>query len=133
MPTLNAEIEDIVAGDGIDITVNIGKVSGNFIGDAVEKVWFSVKTKKTDTSYLFQKAITSSNVPGTGVILDDGSVSGTAQVRVELVNANTVLLTLGKTYYFDLQVKTALGGVTKPYTPWSGLIKFKEEITTDTA
>lgn len=133
MPTLDAEITDIVQGDGIDYTLNIGKTVGNFVGDGVVKAWFSVKTTKTATTYLFQKIITNVSVPGTGQIVDDGSVSGIAQVRVELVNANTILLERDKSYWFDFQVKTTLGGATKPYTPWSGLIKFKTEITTDTA
>ena len=136
MPTLEAEISSIVQGDGVDITVNIGKVTGDFVGDAVTKVWFTVKNSASDTdaNALFQKVITGTNVPGTGVILDDGSVSGTAQVRVELVNADTSLLTNPKKAYpFDLQVETTNGGATKPYTPWLGHIKPYAERTRATS
>jgi hypothetical protein len=130
MPTLDAEIKDIVQGDKIDINVSIGSLPG-----PITKSWFTVKNKvKLDSSsdsaanIIFQKTITTANVPGQGVIIDDGA-GGTASVKFELRNADTVLLTGDTVYYFDLQVLQ--GG--EPYTPWLGIIKVKKERTKSTS
>ncbi len=112
--------------------MNISKATGNFVGNPVTKVWFTVKSaiSQTDQEALIFKELTTSNVPGVGVIIDDGNVSGVAQVRVELVNTDTAKLSdERKAYPFDLQVQTSNGGATKPYTPWLGFVRIKNERT----
>ena len=135
MPTLNAVITSLVQGDGIDITVTVTKTTGNFVADAITKAWFTVKSKVTDSdaNALFQKVITTADVVGVGQITDDGAVSGTGSIRVELTNADTILLSGNKSYPFDLQLLTTSGGSIKPYTPWAGVIKMTPEVTKATA
>lgn len=124
---LSGNIDNLVQGDNIDITRSIGSLPAT-----ITKAWFTVKTnaKLSSTSdatanIVFQKVITTSNVVGTGVILDTGG-SGTASVRFELVNADTVLLVGGTVYYYDIQVLTS---TSKIYTPEVGLIKTVKERT----
>lgn len=123
---LNGKIENIVQGDNIDIVRTIDTLPA-----AITKAWFTVKTKSglsaaNDTGAVFQKTITTVNVPGTGVISDDGTGDGVAAVRFELVNADTVLLVNETTYRYDIQVLTSTGAI---YTPELGLIKVKSERT----
>lgn len=124
---LNGEIKNIVQGDNIDIVRTI-----DTLPSAITKAWFTVKSTKSstdDTTALFQKEITTSNVPGVGVITDDGAGDGIAAVRFELVNADTILLVNEKTYYYDIQVLT---NTSKIYTPETGRIKLEPERTKDT-
>ena len=125
MPTLNAEINDIVQGDCIDINRSIGNLPA-----PLTKAWFTVKISKSSPTDVFQKVITTSNVAGQGVIGDDGTGDGVAQARFELTNANTVLLTDEKVYYYDIQVLTS---TSKIYTPELGLIRMKSERTKATS
>ena len=123
---LAGSISNLVQGDNIDIVRTIGTLP-----TSITDSWFTVRTRAnldqtTDTSsVVFQKHITSSNVPGTGVIYDDGS-DGTAGVRFELVNADTKLLVGDTVYYYDIQVLTTSG---KIYTPEIGIIKTHKDRT----
>lgn len=120
---LDGEIS-FVQGDNIDINRSICLLPA-----AISKAWFTVKTSKAstnDVTAVFQKTITTANVPGQGVILDDGAGDGTAIVRFELTNANTVLLINEKAYYYDVQVLTIGGAI---YTPELGIIKLRAERT----
>lgn len=126
MPTLDAEITDIVQGDKVDINVSVGSLPG-----AISRAWFTVKNKaKLDSTsdatanIIFQKTITTVDVANVGVILDTGA-GGTASLRFRLRNADTVLLTGDTVYYFDMQVLQD----GEPYTPWLGVIKVKKERT----
>lgn len=128
-PNLSGTISNIVQGDHLDVTRTIGTLP-----TTITKAWFTVKTKAKLTStsdaaanIVFQKEITTSNVPGTGVILDTGG-SGTASVKFELTNSDTVLLVGGTVYYYDIQVLTSSS---KIYTPEVGLIKTLAERTKD--
>lgn len=123
---LKGKIFNIVQGDNVDITRTIDTLPAS-----ITKAWFTVrnsqyKSATSDTDVIFQKAITSVNVPGTGVITDDGTGDGVAAVRFELTNANTVLLVNENTYYYDIQVLTSTG---KIYTPEIGLIRLESERT----
>jgi hypothetical protein len=130
MPTLDAEIKDIVQGDNINIVRTIGDLPA-----AITKAWFTVKTKAQLSSSLdsgnivFQKEITTVLQNGIGQITDDGA-DGTAGVTFELVNADTVLLAGDTVYYYDIQVLTS---TSKIYTPELGIIKTKKERTKTTS
>ena len=124
---LSGLISNIVQGDNLDITRTIGTLPA-----PISKCWFTVKTNAklsstTDTApnVVFQKVITTANIVGSGVILDSGG-SGTASVRFELINADTILLVGDTVYYYDIQVLTTTGAI---YTPELGLIKTKKERT----
>jgi len=128
---LAGEITNIVQGDSIDVTRTIGSLP-----TAITKSWFTIKTKaKIDSTsdaainIIFQKTITTTPVTGVGAILDDGA-GGTASVRFELVNADTVLLVGDTVYYYDIQVLTSAG---KIYTPELGVIRVKKERTKTTS
>lgn len=131
MPTLDAEITNIVQGDKIDINVTVSELPG-----AITKAWFTVKTREQLSSstvdvgnFVFQKVITTVNQVGTGYISDDGTTDGIAAIRIDLRNADTVLLSGGTLYFFDLQVLQS----GEPYTPWSGIIKTVRERTKSTS
>jgi hypothetical protein len=123
---LRGSISEIVQGDDIDIIRTIGTLP-----TSITKSWFTVRTRAnldqlTDaTTIVFQKAITTSNVPGVGVIYDDGA-DGTAGCRYELVNADTKLLVGDTLYYYDVQVLTSSG---KIYTPEVGVLKTTKDRT----
>jgi hypothetical protein len=124
---LNGEIDNLVQGDKLDIIRTIGTLPG-----AISKAWFTVRTRAnldqlTDTTtVVFQKAITTVNVPGVGVISDDGA-GGTATVRFELRNADTKLVVGDTLYFYDIQVIMASDG--EPYTPEVGKIKTVKDRT----
>lgn len=124
---LNGSIENVVQGDNFDVIRSIDTLPA-----AITKAWLTVKPGKSsinDTTAIFQKTITTSNVPGIGVILDDGA-GGIASVRFELTNADTVLLTNETVFYYDIQVLTSTG---KIYTPELGKIRLKSERTKATS
>ena len=132
MPTFDGKIEDFVAGADLQITRTITNVP-----DAVSltKAWFTVKEIQAhaDANAIFQKEITTSNVPGTGQITDAGSGSPPdriATVRFDFGDADTILLKGGQEYLYDVQVLTDGGAV---YTPETGEIVARPGVTIDTS
>ena len=126
MPTLDARIDDVVAGDDLEITRTITKVpSGTTLTDA----WLTVKEHPddADADAIIDKQITPTDAPGTGQITDTGA-DGTGAVRFDLADTDTSKLTPGRDYYWDIQVKTAAGAV---YTPTAGKIRTVQGVTTD--
>ena len=123
MPDLNAVIQNFVVGDDIDITRTITAIPA---GDTVAKAWFTVKRQEDDSDarVVFQRVI-SSVLTSSGIISDTGG-SGTAVLTFHLLAADTVLMTGGRGYVFDIQLKTMLG---KIYTPEKGTITGKKQIT----
>lgn len=125
MPTLDARIDDIVAGDDIQITRTITSIPS---GELLDLAWFTVKehSDDADADAIIQKDITTSNVVGTGHITDTGG-DQTGAVRVDLTDTDTALLVPGRDYFWDLQVKTDGGFV---YTPTMGKIRSVQGTTT---
>lgn len=120
MPTLDGRIDDLVAGDAIQITRTItGIPSGQLLTDA----WLTVKEHPddTDAAAVFQKAITTSEVAGTGQITENGS-GGTPAVRFDIKMADSLLLAPGRDYFYDIQVKTD-DATLNIYTPEAGRIR----------
>lgn len=127
MPTLDGRIDNLVAGDDLQITRTItGVPSGATLSDA----WFTVKSADADADAekIIQKAITPTDVPGTGEITDTGA-DGTGAVRFDLTDVDTALLEPGREYVYDVQVKTDGGAI---YTPEKGRIKSVQGVTTTT-
>jgi hypothetical protein len=82
-------------------------VTGLPTGVTVAKAWLMVKTAYSvaDGSATISKAITSSNVAGTGQIEVSGSGTGrVAVLRFDLTNTNTTAVTAGVVYVYDIQV-----------------------------
>ncbi len=126
MPTLDGRIDNLVAGDDLEITRTItGVPAGTSLSDA----WFTVKEHEADSdaAAIFQKAINTVDSPGTGHITDDGASDTVGAVRFDITDVDSALLTPGRDYAFDIQVKTAAGAV---YTPLKGKIKAVQGVTT---
>ncbi len=139
MPKYTARI-DIVEGDAIAIRRTINRTrSGMVSGTVLTKAWLTVKNNHDQADPgLVQKAITTTDVPGTGQIEDDGTDDANPIVRFDLVNADTVQLidaadkTAGvpSEKVFDIQVLTDAGG---PYTGERGSIWTHPEVTAATS
>lgn len=127
MPNLQATINQFVVGDNVPLRFNISNVPE---GDTVVKVWLTMKSSENaeDSEAVLQKSVTASNTPS-GQITDDGA-AGTAVAVFTLVPADTVMITGGKNYYFDVQVLTALGAI---YTPIKGTVIGVKQITQATS
>ncbi len=127
MPNLDANIRGFTEGDDLTIRRTINRVrSGLAAGVTITNAWLTVKTLEADADPgLFQKAITTSDVVGTGQIEDDGAGDVDPIVRFDLTESNTRLIAATLRFY-DIQVKTDGGA---RYTGESGRIIAKEEIT----
>ena len=131
MADLAASISDLVAGDDYEITRTI---TGLPSGYALNKAWLTVKASAVDADPgIFQKAITTSNVDGTGQIGDSGSSDGIGAVRFDLVPADTLLLTPGTAYVYDIQIRYTNSTLTKVNTPEIGTITTTRGVTVTTA
>ncbi len=124
---LDVRIDDVVAGDAYELTRTITLVpSGTTLADG----WFTVKEHPddSDAEAIIDKQINTVNDDAVGHITDTGA-DGTGVVRFNLSGANTLLLTPGRDYYWDIQVKTAAAD---PYTPTMGKIRTRQGRTADT-
>jgi hypothetical protein len=119
------ELTGIVAGNTYRYTRTI---TGIPAGDSIVKAWTTFKSNKNNADPgLFQKAITTTNVPGTGQITDTGAGDTIGAVRFDWMRADTDLLTPGNVIFFDLKVLTAAGDL---YTVVLGTIKTDQGVTT---
>jgi len=128
MANLAASISEVVEGDDYEITRTIEELP---VGDSLATVWLTMKTAITDADPgLFQKEITTTDVPGTGQITDDGAGDATAAVRFDLTPDDTALPTPGTAAVYDIQVLTTAG---KVYTVEKGTFTTVQGVTdTDT-
>ncbi|KKN23173.1 hypothetical protein LCGC14_0907600 [marine sediment metagenome] len=128
MPTLDARIDNVVAGDDIQITRTITLVPAN---ETLTDGWLTVKEHPDDldADAIIDKQITPTDAPGTGQITDTGA-DGTGAVRFDLADTDTSKLTPGRDYYWDIQVKTSGGAI---YTPTAGKIRTVQGRTADIA
>lgn len=86
----------------------------------------TVKTALSDADPgVFQKAITSSNVAGTGQIEDTGA-NGIATLRFDITTANTEALTADTDYFYDVQVVLSDSQV---LTLVKGVIRATEQVS----
>lgn len=116
------------AGDDFDIVRDVTDVTET---DPLVKAWLTIKTALSvpDGSATIQKVITTSNVIGTGHIVQDGGPGtgdGTATLRFNMTAANTALLGSTVKYVYDVQVKTASGKIS---TPDKGTIRLSAAVT----
>jgi hypothetical protein len=126
MPNLSDYIEIPVAGDHYYIRKTIDDIPA---GQILSKAWLTVKANFADADPgLVQKAITSTEVGGTGHIEDTGA-DGTGVVRFDLIPADTLAIGLIERL-FDIQVKLDNDNVS---TPFSGRIQCsKPDVTVTT-
>lgn len=127
MANLSASITDLVAGDTYEV---VRTITGLPSGYALDKAWMTVKASAVDADPgVFQKAITTSNVDGTGQITDTGTGDGSAAVRFDLASADTTLLTPGTSYVYDIQVRMVNGELIRISTPEIGTIRTVRGVT----
>ena len=127
MPNLDSHIRGFTEGDDLTIRRTIDRVRSSLAaGVTITNAWMTVKTLQADADPgLFQKAITTADVVGTGQIEDDGGGDVDPIVRFDLTSADTRLIAATLRFY-DIQVKTDGGA---RYTGEAGRIIAKEEIT----
>lgn len=131
MPTLDTVIDDIVAGDARQLTRTVTDIPTN---ESATDAWLTIKEHPddSDAAAIIQKAITTTNADGTGQITDAGSGSPwLVTLRFDLTSADTALLTPGRRYHYDIQVKTD-DATLNIYTPEKGQIKTVQGVTTTT-
>jgi hypothetical protein len=117
MPNLTDQITDFVAGTDIEIRRNIdGIPEGQTLTDA----WLTAKKSidDADDAAIIDKHITTTDVPGTGQIVDDGTGDNDGEVRFDLSPAETS--PLYERHAFDIWVRTSAG---KVYPSNLGVIK----------
>lgn len=90
-----------VVGDELEIKRHIT------VTQAITKAWLTIGAD------VVNKAVTTSDVPGTGQIEDDGGTSGIAVVRFDLTKANTTTLSTTR-HRYDIQIKFANGNINTP-------------------
>lgn len=96
-------------------------------GLTVTKAYLTVKAAYGNADPgLFQKAITTSNVAGTGQIEDDGGSSDCAILRFDLSATNTRVGTPGDANVYDVQIHLSDGQV---ITQWRGPFVTNYEVT----
>ena len=93
----------IVRGDVFSIRRTINNIPA---GRTLAEGWLTVKAAiaDVDASATFQKVITSSDVAGTGQIEDTGA-DGSGIIRFDISATNTLAMTAGTVYYYDVQVR----------------------------
>ncbi len=126
-PTFNAKLKDIVAGDDVSLRRTVDRaLTGLEAGVTITKAWFTAKAALADADPgLVQKSITTTNVPGTGQIENDGTGDVNPIVRFDLVPADTLAIGTTKRF-FDVKVRTSGGLVHRVEL---GETIFKGEVT----
>ena len=93
----------------------------------ITNAWLTIKAEIADADPgLFQKAITTSDVPGTGQIEDKGTGDVDMVVRFDLKPDDTLLIGSDILRHFSIKVKTTAGLF---YTPEKGQIAGTQRVT----
>ncbi len=93
----------IVRGDSFSIRRTVNKMPPS---RTITKAWLTIKSSisAVDGSAEVQKTITSTLSSGVGVIENIGT-DGSGTLRFDLTSTNTLALTAGTVYYYDIQIK----------------------------
>lgn len=134
MPNYNATITGFAVGDDLLVRRTINRSASNLpTGVVIAQAWLTVKENESDADPgLVQKAITTSDVSGTGQIEEDGSAqSGDADpiLRFDITDVDTRAIGNNHRWY-DIQVKTDTGAV---YTGEKGEIWGVGDVTVSTS
>ena len=127
LPQYRQKIRDFVAGDSLRIDRTVRGIPS---GVTISKGYITIKTNQTDVdaSAVLQLSITST-LSASGQITDTGA-DGTGAVRFTLSPANTLLLTPGTSYFFDIELIMSDAGI---FTISKGTIKGLQQITIATS
>lgn len=127
MPNYADSIDGFVVGDDLEVRRAVTDIP---TGQTLTKAWLTIKTSLSQLdSEITQKVITTTDVPGTGAILDDGTGDAAGVLRFDLSPADTVKYAkqrIRQVFYFDIQVQTSGG---KLYTPFKGTVDGEPQVT----
>ncbi len=133
MPNYKGLIDGFAVGDDLLVRRTIDRTLSNLASSVnVTDAWFTVKTAPSiadidDTGAVFQKQVTTIDVPGTGQIEDDGGGDVDPILRFDLTDVDT--RAIGTTHmHYDIQVKVTGGGI---YTGERGEIWGTGDVTID--
>lgn len=91
----------IVRGDSFPIERIFTRMPN---GITLDEAYLTLKEETADADPgIFQKHITTTNQAGIGHVTDDGA-TGTARVRFDIAEADTLSMTADVDYYFDIQL-----------------------------
>lgn len=107
MSDLNVVLSGYVVGDDLEIRRTI-----TGLPSPIAIAWLTVKrySEQEDTDAVVSKKITTTDVPGTGRIVEAGGVGVDGDLRFDLVPADTRLLG-SLTWIHDLQLKLDNGKI----------------------
>lgn len=121
MPTLNGSINDFVAGDDLEVDRT---VTG--LNSALTDAWLTIRAAARGSAVV-TKHITEMADAENGE-LTNASPPDSADLAFFIGQSETAVLSR-RLYFYDIQVKDSDG---KIYTPESGRIYAKRQITTET-
>lgn len=123
MSDLAVAISGFVVGDDLEIRRTVTDLPAD-----IEAAWLTVKRYPSapDVDAVLQKAITTTDVPGTGQIVTAGGVGIDGDLRFDLIPADTTALTSYTTWAHDIQIRTSEG---KVYTIEKGTIVLTGDVT----
>ena len=125
MSDLTIEIVGFVVGDDLEIRRTVTDLPA-----AIETAWLTLKhyPSQPDQEAKLQKRITTTDVPGTGQVVEAGGPGTDGDLRFDLTPADTARLGT-KRYVHDVQIKLATG---KVYTIEKGTLQLTAGVTETT-
>ena len=125
MSDLTVEITGFVVGDDLEIRRTVTDLPA-----AIDAAWVTLKhhSRQPDSEAKLQKRITTTDVPGTGWIVEAGGPSVDGDLRFDLTPVDTSSLG-SKRYVHDIQVKLITG---KIYTIEKGTLQLTAGVTETT-
>jgi hypothetical protein len=125
MSGLTAEITGFVEGDDLEVRRTVTDLPA-----AIAVAWLTVKRhhRQPDDEAKLQKRITTTDVPGTGQIVEPGGSGTDGDLRFDLTAADTGALG-SKRLVHDIQIKLVTG---KVYTIEKGTIQLTPDVTEGT-
>jgi len=126
MSDLTVEITGFVAGDDLEIRRTVTDLPS-----PIESAWLTLKhyPSQPDDEAKLQKKITTTNVPGSGHVVEAGGPGTDGDLRFDLTQADTTSLG-AKQYVHDIQVKIGTG---KVYTIEKGTLELTAGVKETTA
>src|SRR5215831_3025393 len=102
MSNLNSVISDFTAGSSLTVRRTVTRLPN---GSLIQTAVFTVKPAEPgpDNADIILKTITTVDQSGVGQVENEGG-TGTCQLRFELTEADTILLTPNQPYYYWIAV-----------------------------
>ena len=125
MSDLTVEIRGFVVGDDLEIRRTVTDLPA-----AINAAWLTLKhyPSQPDSEARLQKRITTTDVPGTGWIVESGGPGTDGDLRFDLTPDDTTALG-ARRYVHDIQIKLVTGRV---YTIEKGTLQLTAGVTETT-